>query len=269
VVLESQPVDAEHRPLESITRPQHASYAGDMMRNTERKRDDRRSSKGSKARIRREEGVRMSDREGSGRRWSRVSLILIGILLGSLFVRPAVAHIGTWAHNWTVHIRPRVQAYGDSRWVRKAAVQTGYFSCAGTAWESALGATVYDTNNSLKYRISGDTGRFRCSVELPHGATVKAVRFSVVDSDAANVTCRLDRTNMALSIGTELNMANVATTGTPGAVRIEDTSINSGVVDNAAYSYFVQCDVPGTTIDTGVYGANIEYTVSGLNGAAS
>jgi hypothetical protein len=211
----------------------------------------------------------MADRDGAARRWSRVSLILIGILLGSMLVRPAVAHVASWAHNWTAHIKPRVQVYGDSRWVRKAAVQTGYFSCAGTAWESALGATVYDTNTSLKYRISGDPGRFRCSVEVPHGATITAVRFSVVDSDPTDVTCRLDRTNMAASIGTELNMANVATTGTPGAVRVEDTSINSAVVDNAQYSYFVQCDVPGTTIATGVYGANIEYTVSGLKGAAS
>jgi len=211
----------------------------------------------------------MSDRGGPARRWSRVSLILIGILLGSLLVRPAVAHVAGWAHNWTVHIKPRVQAYGDSRWVKKAAVQTGYFSCAGTAWESALGATVYDTFTSLKYRLSGDTGRFRCSVELPHGATVTAARFSVEDADATDVACRLVRTNMAASIGTEANMASASTTGTPGAVRIEDTSINSALVDNAQYSYFAQCDVPGTNTDSGIYGVNIEYAVSGLNGAAS
>ena len=211
----------------------------------------------------------MSDREASTRRRSRVGLILIGVLLGSLFVRPAVAQVTDWARAWTVHIRPRVVALGDSRWVRKATVQTGYYSCAGTAWESALGSTVYDTFNSLKYRISGDIGTFRCSVEIPHGATITAVRFSVVDSDPTDVTCRLDRTNMAASIGTEVHMASATTTGTPGAVRIEDLTINSPVVDNAQYSYFAQCSVEGTTIATGVYGANIEYTVSGLNGAAS
>src|SRR4026209_1546306 len=107
---------------------------------------------GTKATIRRIEGVRMSDREGPTRRWSRVSLILIGILLGSLLVRPAVAHVGTWAHNWTVHIKPRVVALGDSRWVRKAEVRTGYFSCAGTAWESVLEGTTFETSASLKYR---------------------------------------------------------------------------------------------------------------------
>ncbi len=35
----------------------------------------------------------MSDRDGFARPLSRVSLILIGILLGSLLVRPAVAHV--------------------------------------------------------------------------------------------------------------------------------------------------------------------------------
>jgi hypothetical protein len=211
----------------------------------------------------------MSDREASTRRRSRVGLILIGILLGSVLVRPAVAQVTDWARAWTVHIRPRVVTLGDSRWVRRATVRTGYFSCAGTAWESALGSTVYDTNNGLKYRISGDTGTFRCSVEIPHGATITAVRFSVVDSDPTDVTCRLDRTNMAASIGTEVHMASVTTAGTPGAVRIEDITINSPLVDNAQYSYFAQCSVEGTTIATGVYGANIQYRVSALKGAAS
>ena len=212
----------------------------------------------------------MSDRDGPGRRWSRVSLILMGILLGSLLVRPAVAHVGTWAHNWTVHIKPRVQAYGDARWVRKATVQTSYFSCAGTAWESAFGGTVYDTTASLKFRTGGTSGMFRCSVELPHGATVTAARFSVKDSDAVeDLLCELWRTNMVVSIGDEANLASVSTTGTPGKVQISDTSVTNAVIDNANYSYFAFCEVPSSTNAAGIYGANIEYTVSGLNGAAS
>jgi hypothetical protein len=211
----------------------------------------------------------MSDREASTRRRSRVGLILIGIVLGSVLVHPAMAQVTDCARAWRLPIRPRVVTLGDARWVRKATVQTGYYSCAGSAWESALGGTVYDTNTGLKYRISGDTGTFRCSVEIPHGATITAVRFSVVDSDPTDVTCRLDRTNMAASIGDEVHMASAATTGTPGAVRIEDLTINSPVVDNAQYSYFAQCSIDGTTIAAGVYGANIEYTVSGLNGAAT
>jgi hypothetical protein len=213
----------------------------------------------------------MSVREGPTRRWSRVSLILIGILLGSLLVRPAVAHVGTWAHNWTVHIKPRVQAYGDARWVRKAAVQTGYSSCAGSAWESVLDGTIFQTSNSLKYRTGGTTPAvFRCGVQLPHGATITAARFSVKDSDATDVTCSLWRTDMVSDIGSDSpNMASVSTTGTPGDVQISDTTIANGVVDNGQYSYFVQCDDLGSTASVGIYGANIEYTVSGLKGAAS
>jgi hypothetical protein len=212
----------------------------------------------------------MADREGPARRWSRVSLILIGILLGSLFVRPAMAHIGTWAHNWTAHIKPRVQAFGDSRWVRKATVQTGHFSCAGTAWESAFGGTVYYTTASLKYRTGGDSALFACSVEVPDGSTITAARFSVKDTDAVEeLLCELWRTNMVTSVGTESNMASVSTSGSPGKVQISDTSIANAVVDNGNYSYFALCEVPSSTSAAGVYGANIEYTVSGLRGAAS
>lgn len=214
----------------------------------------------------------MSDREGAARRWSRVSLILIGILLGSLLVRPAVAHVGSWAHNWSVHIKPQVRAYGDLRWVRKTAVRTGYFSCAGTAWESVLEGTTFETSGSLKYRTGGPaTALFRCSAQLPHGATIQAARFTVKDADAVNdLTCSLWRTDMTTTIGTDPpEMAIAATSGTPGAVQIEDTSVADAVVDNARYSYFLQCDDMGSTVSAGIYGANIEYTVTGLNGAAS
>ena len=214
----------------------------------------------------------MSDREGAARRWSRVSLILIGILLGSLLVRPAVAHVAGWAHNWTVHLKPQVRAYGDLRWVRKSAVQTGYFSCAGTAWESVLEGTLFETSGSLKYRTGGTTPAiFRCSAQLPHGATVQAVRFTVKDSDAIHdVTCSLWRTDMTTTIGTDPpEMATVETTGTPGAVQLSDTSVTEAVVNNARYSYFLQCDEMGSNANAGIYGANIEYTVSGLNGAAA
>lgn len=214
----------------------------------------------------------MADREGPGRRWSRVSLLLIGILLGSLLVRPAMGHVAGWAHNWTVHLRPRVQAYGDARWVRKAAVQTGYFSCAGTAWESVLEGTIFETSGSLKYRTGGPpTALFRCNAQLPHGATIQAARFTVKDSDAVdNVTCSLWRTDMTTTIGTDPpEMAIVATSGAPGAAQIDDLTVTDAVVDNARYSYFLQCDDVGSDAGIGIYGANIEYTVSGLKGAAS
>jgi hypothetical protein len=213
----------------------------------------------------------MSDRQVPRRRWSRAGLILIGILLGSLLVHPAAAHVASWAHNWTFHIKPRVQAYGDSRWVKKAAVQTGYFSCAGTAWESVLEGTLFETSASLKYRTGGTTPAiFRCSAQLPHGATVQAVRFTVKDSDPTDVTCSLWRTDMTTTIGTDPpEMAIAATTGTPGAVQISDTSVADAVVNNARYSYFLQCDDHGSTASAGIYGANIEYTVSGSKGAAS
>lgn len=209
------------------------------------------------------------ERTRSSRRWPVIGLVLVGVMLGGLFLKPAVAHVASWAHNWTVHIKPRVQAFGDGRWVRKAAVQTGYFSCAGTAWESAFGGTTYDTSGSEKFRTGGDTGLFRCSVNLPNGASVTAARFSVEDTDPTDVTCELWRTNMVTGIGTETLMADASSSGTPGSVQISDTTVESPLIDNAKFAYFAQCLVSGTTSAAGVYGANIQYKVTGLKGAAA
>jgi hypothetical protein len=199
-------------------------------------------------------------------------LILIGIMLGSVLARPAMGHVAGWIHNWSVHIRPRVVALGDARWVRKATVQTGYFSCAGTAWESVLEGTTFETSGSLKYRTGGPpTALFRCNAQLPGGATIQAVRFTVKDADAVDdVTCALWRTDMTTTIGTDPpEMAIVATSGAPGDVQISDPTVIDALVDNARYSYFLQCDDVGSTASMGLYGANIEYTVSALKGVTS
>ena len=52
-------------------------------------------------------------------------------------------------------------------------------------------------------------------------------------------------------------------------VQILDTSVDNALIDNANYSYFAFCEVPSSTSAAGIYGANIEYTVSALKGAAS
>jgi hypothetical protein len=51
--------------------------------------------------------------------WRGLALILVGIVMGATLITPAVAHIGSWTHNWTVHIKPKVRTYGDGRWVRR------------------------------------------------------------------------------------------------------------------------------------------------------
>ena len=150
----------------------------------------------------------------------------------------------------------------SSDFVRKSESFARNFSCAGSAWESAYSDATYATTGSLKYRTGGGTGLFRCSVDIPNGATVTAVSFSV----AGAVSCSMWRTNMATSIGGETNMASVS--NATGTARVTDTTVSPAGIDNANYAYFVQCNVGGTTSSEGVYGANIAYTTSGANTAA-
>jgi hypothetical protein len=80
------------------------------------------------------------------------------------------------------------------------------------------------------------------------------------------------KTDMATSVGTESNM--VATLGTgvveiPGNTRLTATTITDPVIDNTNFAYFVQCTTEGNTNTTGLYGANITYTVTGGQGAAA
>ncbi|MGH2682637.1 MAG: hypothetical protein ACRDIX_05335 [Actinomycetota bacterium] len=51
-------------------------------------------------------------------------LILVGIFMGATLITPAVAHVGgTITHLWGApgHIKAKVKAYGDNRWLGKAA----------------------------------------------------------------------------------------------------------------------------------------------------
>ncbi len=153
-----------------------------------------------------------------------------------------------------------------SAYVQKAATLTGHWSCAGTAFENAFGADGYSVSGSEKYPTGGHA-LFRCSVDLPDGATVTGVSFGVQDDSVDDASCELWRTNTATSIGDETLMAATSSSGTPGATKITSTSISAPVIDNANYTYFVQCDISGSDTTMGLYGANIAYTVSAQHAA--
>src|SRR5688500_11237328 len=63
------------------------------------------------------------------RGWRGVTLILVGIVMGANLIAPAVAHVGgTINHLWTApgHIRAKVRAFGDARWLRKNMSRAAY-----------------------------------------------------------------------------------------------------------------------------------------------
>jgi hypothetical protein len=133
------------------------------------------------------------------------------------------------------------------------------FSCEGTAHVPWQDTTTYSWVGSRLFRTGGPD-LFRCNADLPDGALVTSVSWSVHDTTGSAVSCSMWRTNMVASIGAETNMASASSSGTPGGVQITDSSVGSATIDNSNYAYFTQCSLGGTTSAMGLYGVNIAYT---------
>jgi hypothetical protein len=158
----------------------------------------------------------------------------------------------------------RLDGWDSTQFVRKAESHTRHFTCAGTAFENSFSDRDYSLDVMLKYGAGPDPALFRCSVNIPDGARVTEVSFSVKDTDAAvDDACSMWRTNMTTEIGAETAMTgDVTTSGTPADVRISDTTIEEPVIDNGNFAYFLQCWV-GSDNALGLYGANVTYVVNG------
>jgi hypothetical protein len=157
----------------------------------------------------------------------------------------------------------RLDGWDSTQFVRKADSSTRHFSCAGTAFENAFGWNDYAVQDSLKFGVGAfPPTLFRCSVDIPDGATVTEVSFAVKDTHPSqDVQCSMWRRNLT-AFGESPPMAyDVMTSGTPGDVRISDTTIQQPVIDNGKFSYSVQCWV-GNDSATGLYGAVVTYTVT-------
>jgi hypothetical protein len=160
----------------------------------------------------------------------------------------------------------RLDGLDSTQLVRKGESFTRHFSCDGTAWENGLSWKDYTFGGGGKIGTGAfPPTLFICSVHIPDGARVSAVSFSVTDTNATQDNqCSMWRTDLTAVIGnTGPPMAyDVTTSGTPGNVRITDTTIDFPVIDNSRFSYFLSCFV-GNDADTGLSGATVAYSVTG------
>jgi hypothetical protein len=160
----------------------------------------------------------------------------------------------------------RLDGLDSTQLLRRAESFTRHFSCEGTAWENAFSWKDYSFGGAGKI----GTGPFPptyfiCNVNIPDGARVTEVSFSLEDSHATQDNeCSMWRTDLTTVIGnTWPPMAyGVMTSGTPGSVRLSDTTIDFPVVDNSRFAYLLACFV-GNDGQTGLYGATVTYTVRG------
>jgi hypothetical protein len=160
----------------------------------------------------------------------------------------------------------RLDGLNSTQLLGKAESFTHHFSCEGIAWENGLSWKDYTFAGVGKIG-NGSTPPtyFICSVNVPDGATVTEVSFSLEDNHATqDAQCSMWRTDLTTVIGnTGPPMAyGVMTTGTPGSVRLSDTTIDFPLIDNSRFAYFLACFV-GNDVGTVLEGATVTYTVTG------
>jgi hypothetical protein len=188
-------------------------------------------------------------------RWPGLAIFLVGIIVGGVLVSPVAARV-TGADN-----------------VVPASTYTRTTSCQGLNFHPIDSDTGYDYDRTLLYRTTtAGSGFFLCDPGLPNKSVVTRVRFTLYDGSFSGEVrlCGLFRAGLATTTAFSYQqLAMVPATGTnatPGTVRLSTTSINYATVDNTRFAYWLQCQVTGPDNSTGVYGADVTYTISAANG---
>ena len=100
------------------------------------------------------------------------------------------------------------------------------------------------------------------------------VDFTLLDTNAEPQNnfgvsgCALDRSGLTVATAATYEpLASVpATEGAPGVVHVVDDTIDFATVNNSRYGYWLECRVLGYNPTTGIYGANVIYTITTTNG---
>jgi hypothetical protein len=168
-----------------------------------------------------------------------VALLLVGIVIGAFFVRPAGA----------------------------ATTLTRVASCNGFGFMPLTSTNGY-TSNATRRTVGASPDIHTCALDLPNGGRVKAVRFTLHDeAPAGHVGCALRRNHLSPpDLGAEslASVAGTTETGTPGTVVRSDSSIDFPVVKNQKFSYWAECFMNNPGV--GVVGVSVTYTITAAKG---
>jgi hypothetical protein len=188
----------------------------------------------------------MTDRGRWQRGWRGAVQLLVGVFIGATLITPAVAHVGgTLNHLWGApnHIRDKVRAFGDPRWVNANEAAggdlTGIFSNLQIAAD-AVGATEIAFDAVGATEIAFDAVG---SSEISTGAVGSA---EVSDNSLASSdlgTGSVGASEIAVTLGPESTVLIPGGTGENGAYNTETVT---------------------ATCPTGteVFGASIDWVVS-------
>lgn len=138
---------------------------------------------------------------------------------------------------------------------------TGYYTAGSADFTASypedtdyvIGGGVFTTGASAVV--------FLAPVHLPQGATVTSVTHKYIDNSVGEDNqCTLSRRTM--SGYTEVDMATVWSSGSPGSGSTTDTTIDYAVIDNTLYTYYVWLRAVDGII---TYGVVVEYTTPAVN----
>ena len=155
-----------------------------------------------------------------------------------------------------------------------AGTQTRSVSCNPYQFLPVDSATGSDYANTKRIRSgTSGSGFFSCNPGLPTAAVVRKVQFSIWDGSGSSQLelCGLYRAGLGDATAAESaqELAAVPPTGiaeAPGFARLTDTSIKHATIDNSKFSYWLQCNLPQAGQSLGLYGADVIYTISNING---
>jgi len=146
-------------------------------------------------------------------------------------------------------------------------------SCHAFEFLPVDSATGSDYFNSKRIRSgTGGSGFFTCNPGLPTRAVVKKVQFSIWDGSGSSQMkfCGLYRSGLVGATSESIQeLAAMPGTGiaqAPGFARLTDTTIKNAVVDNSKWAYWLQCNIEQAGQSLGLYGADVIYTISAVNG---
>jgi hypothetical protein len=147
-------------------------------------------------------------------------------------------------------------------------VYTRSASCAGLDFYPTDSGTEYSNSSTLRIRTSGaGTGVFRCDPGLLTGAHVTKVQFTFANPISPwDFYCNYVRSGLTVATATSFDVIAHAPEAPSGpVVRVSTTAISNGTIDNSKYGYWLECQLP-ITANTGLYGADVIYTISAANG---
>jgi hypothetical protein len=141
-------------------------------------------------------------------------------------------------------------------------------SCAGIDFTPTDTDTDLTSDGGSIWRSSSNGhATVACNASLPHGAVVKRVDFTVVGYATAPVSaCGLYRVPQAASSAQNVRaVATVPSANSGTRQRVSTSNINAALatVNNAAYAYFLECQLPYLTT---LYSGDVVYAITATNG---